>query len=61
MPQGTERLQAKYWRLQAKRAQAQADLMRDAIAKGTMLEMAQKYEAMAEREARREVIRHLQD
>ena len=33
MPQGAVRLQADYWRLQAKRAQAQADLMRDPIAR----------------------------
>jgi hypothetical protein len=61
MSQEVERLRAEYWRLQAKRAQSQADLMHDPVAKGTMLEIVQKYEAMADREVRREVIRHLRD
>jgi hypothetical protein len=61
MPYGAERLRADYWRLQAKRAQAQVDLMRDPAATGIMLEIVQKYEAMADREAKREVIRNLQD
>ena len=38
-----------------------ADLMRDLIAKTTMLEIARKYEAMAELAGRRDAIRHVRD
>jgi len=35
--------------------------MRDLIAKTTMLEIARKYEAMAELAGRRDAIRHVRD
>ena len=50
-----------YWKMQAEDARALADLMRDPDAKATMLEIVQKYEAMADRAARREIIRHRPD
>ena len=53
--------QVDYWKMQARDARARADLMRDPDAKATMLEIVQKYEAMADRVARREIIRHHPD
>jgi hypothetical protein len=53
--------QVDYWKKQAEDARARADLMRDPDAKATMLEIVQKYEAMADRAARREIIRHHPD
>lgn len=53
--------QVDYWKMQAEDARARADLMRDPDAKATMLEIVQKYEAMADRAARREIIRHHPD
>jgi hypothetical protein len=47
--------------MQAEDARARADLMRDQDAKATMLEIVQKYEAIADRAARREIIRHRPD
>jgi hypothetical protein len=46
--------QAEHWREQAVEARARADKIRDFAAKSTMLEIAQKYDAMAELAARRE-------
>jgi hypothetical protein len=57
----TDDLQADYWKTQAEQARARADLMRDLIAKTTMLEIARKYEAMAELAGRRDAIRHVRD
>jgi hypothetical protein len=48
MRRKTDDLQADYWKAQAEQARARADLTRDLIAKTTMLEIARKYEAMAE-------------
>jgi hypothetical protein len=45
---------AAYWRELAKEARAKGEAMRDAVAKGIMLEVAQKYELLAELAARRE-------
>jgi hypothetical protein len=53
--------QVDYWKMQAEDARARADLMREPDAKATMLEIVQKYEAMADRAARREIIRHHPD
>jgi hypothetical protein len=50
--------QGDYWKTQAEDARGRASLMRDPIAKATMLEIAQKYEAMAELAGRREVSRN---
>jgi hypothetical protein len=61
MPRKTDGLQADYWKTQAEQARARADLMRDLIAKTTMLEIARKYEAMAELAGRRDAIRHVRD
>jgi hypothetical protein len=47
--------------MRAEDARARADLMRDPDAKAPMLEIVQKYEAMADRAARREIIRHRPD
>jgi hypothetical protein len=47
--------------MQAEDARARADLMRDPDAKATMLEIVQKYEAMADCAARREITRHRPD
>jgi hypothetical protein len=58
MPRKLADLQVDYWKTQAVQARARADLMRDPDAKATMLEIVQKYEAMADRAARREIIRH---
>jgi hypothetical protein len=49
-----DRRTSDYWRERAEEARTKADQMRDATAKTIMLEIAQKYEAMAERAARRE-------
>jgi hypothetical protein len=54
MRRKTDDLQADYWKTQAEQARARADLMRDLIAKTTMLEIARKYEAMAELAGRRD-------
>ena len=43
---------SEYWRERAEEARTKADQMRDPTAKITMLEIAQKYEGMAERAAR---------
>jgi len=61
MPRNLAELQVDYWKMQAEDARARADLMRDPDAKATMLEIVQKYEAMADRAARREIIRHHPD
>jgi hypothetical protein len=61
MPQSDDGLQAEHWRKRAEQARARAELMRDPDAKATMLEVSQKYEAMADRETWREIIRHLPD
>ena len=61
MPRKLADLQVDYWKMQAEDARARADLMRDPDAKATMLEIVQKYEAMADRAARREIIRHRPD
>jgi hypothetical protein len=61
MQRKADGLQADYWKTQAQHARARADLMRDLIAKTTMLEIARKYDAMADRAARREIIRHRPD
>jgi hypothetical protein len=61
MPQNDDGLQAEHWRKRAEQARARAELMRDPDAKATMLEVSEKYEAMADREARREIIRHVAD
>jgi len=45
---------AAYWREQAKEARAKGEAMRDPVAKATMLEVAQKYEMLAERAEKRE-------
>jgi hypothetical protein len=45
---------AAYRREQAKEARAKGEAMRDPVAKAIMLEIAQKYEAMAENVAKRE-------
>jgi hypothetical protein len=46
-----------YWRERAEEARTQSNRMRDAMAKETMLQIAHKYEAMAERAAHRELMR----
>ena len=46
-----------YWRERAEEARTQSNRMRDPMAKETMLEIAHKYEAMAERAAQRELVR----
>ena len=46
-----------YWRERAEEARRQSNRMRDPMAKETMLEIAHKYEAMAERAAQRELVR----
>jgi len=61
MPRKLADLQFDYWKMQAEDARARADLMRDPGAKATMLEIVQKYEAMADSAARREIIRHRPD
>ena len=61
MRRKTDDLQADYWKTQAEQAHARADLMRDLIAKTTMLEIARKYEAMAELAGRRDAIRRVRD
>ena len=61
MAQKDDDLQAEHWRKRAEQARSRAELMHDPDAKATMLEVSQKYEAMADREARREVIRRLPD
>jgi|HubBroStandDraft_6_1064221.scaffolds.fasta_scaffold475462_1 hypothetical protein len=54
-------LQVDHWKKQTEDALARAELMQDPDAKATMLEIAKKYVAMAERASRREAIRHLPD
>jgi len=61
MPRKPADQQVDYWKMQAEDARARADLMRDPGAKATMLEIVQKYEAMADIAARRESIRHRPD
>ena len=61
MQRKADGLQADYWKTQAEQARARADLMRDLIAKTTMLEIAQKCKVMAELAGRREAIRHVRD
>ena len=61
MPRKRADLPVDYWKMQAKHARGRADLMRDPDAKATMLEIVQKYEAMADCAARREIIRHRPD
>jgi hypothetical protein len=50
--------QGDYWKTQSEDARGRASLMRDPIAKATMLEIAQKYEAMAQLAGRREASRN---
>ena len=45
---------AAYWRELAKEARAKGEAMRDPAAKAIMLEVAQKYELLAELAAKRE-------
>jgi hypothetical protein len=45
---------SEYWRKQAEEARRRTDQMHDSTAKFIMLEIVQKYEAMAELAARRE-------
>jgi len=44
---------AKYWRDRADEVRARADAMHDAVARQTMLKIAEEYEKLGERAARR--------